>query len=309
MIVAVCLNPALDVTYSVTALQPGTSHRVRAVHRRPGGKGVNVASVLTQQHVPALVTGLAGRSTGDDLIAGLDAAGIPHRLLAISASTRQTVTIVSEDDATVLNEPGPKITDAEWQVFSALFASLLENAEAVTMSGSLPGGAPDDAYGQLVTLCRHAGVPVILDCEGPALTTALPAGPDIVKINEREAAAATGAPTTSTHTVVAAAGVLQAAGAIEVVITRGADGAVAVTSSGRYVTHPAETVPGNPTGAGDAFTAGLVAATAEGTDWPTRLRRASAWAAAAVAMPTAGVVDAPLASHFEIRTTIEELRL
>ena len=46
MILVVCLNPAIDVAYAVGALRPGTSHPVTAVHRRPGGKGVNVARVL-----------------------------------------------------------------------------------------------------------------------------------------------------------------------------------------------------------------------------------------------------------------------
>lgn len=307
MIVAVCLNPALDVTYSVTALRPGTSHRVQTVRRRPGGKGINVASVLTQQHVPALVTGPVGGSIGTDLAAGLDAAGVAHRFSPIAASARQTVTVVSHDDATVLNEPGPLLTDAEWDAFTAVFVRLLEDAEVVTMSGSLPGGVPDDAYGQLIAICRQAEVPVILDCEGAALGVALPAGPDIVKINEQEVAGTTGLPTDSMEEAVAAAEALQAQGATEVVITRGAAGVVAVTSSGRYAAHPAEAVTGNPTGAGDAFTAGLAAATAEDADWPARLRRASAWAAAAVAKPTAGVLDPQIAADHESRNTVEEI--
>lgn len=307
MILAVCLNPAVDVTYSVAALRPGTSHRVRTVRRRPGGKGINVASVLTQQRVPARVTGLIGGAIGDDLIAGLDAAGIGHRFSPIAATSRQTVTVVSEDEATVLNEPGPIVTGAEWEAFTVLFAGLLGGTEVVTMSGSLPGGVPDDAYGRLVAFCRDAGVPVILDCEGAALAAALPAGPDIVKINEHEAAATTGVPTESVPGVVDAATALQAQGAREVVITRGADGVVAVTASGRYAAHPAGAISGNPTGAGDAFTAGLAASTARAADWPTRLRRASAWAAAAVATPTAGVLDLPVATDHETRTTVEEL--
>lgn len=308
MIVAVCLNPAVDVTYTVSALRPGASHRVRTVRRRPGGKGVNVAAVLTQQQIPSRVTGLVGGSVGAELIAGLDAAGIAHGLCPVADSTRQTVTVVAEDEATVLNEPGPIVTEAEWPAFKTAFAASLQDADVVTISGSLPGGVPDDSYGQLVALCRGAAVPVILDCEGPALAAALPAGPDIVKINDHEAATTTGVPTDSLPGVVNAATTLRAHGAGDVVITRGAEGVVAVTSSGRYVVHPAAAVRGNPTGAGDAFTAGLAASTADGLDWPARLRRASAWAAAAVATPTAGVLDLRVADEHEDRTTIEEIQ-
>lgn len=307
MIVAVGLNPALDVTYTVAALRPGASHRVQTVRRRPGGKGVNVASVLHQQHVAALVAGPIGGSIGDELTAGLDDAGIPHRSTPIAASTRQTVTIVSDGDATVLNEPGPVVSDSEWAAFIGDFASALEGADVVTMSGSLPGGVPYDAYKQLVVICRRAEVPVVLDCEGPALAAALPAGPDIVKINEHEAAATTGVATDSVAGIVTAAEALRAQGAQDVVITRGGDGIVAVTASGGYLARPAEAVAGNPTGAGDAFTAGLAASIAAGLNWPDRLRRASAWAAAAVAMPTAGVLDPQVAADHEPRTIVEEI--
>jgi hypothetical protein len=46
MIVTVTPNLALDVTYELPELRPGHAHRVRAVHSRAGGKGVNVAPVL-----------------------------------------------------------------------------------------------------------------------------------------------------------------------------------------------------------------------------------------------------------------------
>jgi tagatose 6-phosphate kinase len=48
VIVAVCVNPAIDVTYRVPELSVGRSHRVREVHARAGGKGINVARVLHQ---------------------------------------------------------------------------------------------------------------------------------------------------------------------------------------------------------------------------------------------------------------------
>ena len=46
MILTVTPNVALDITYRVDQLTPGSSHRVRGVKERAGGKGINVASVL-----------------------------------------------------------------------------------------------------------------------------------------------------------------------------------------------------------------------------------------------------------------------
>ena len=50
-------------------------------------------------------------------------------------------------------------------------------------------------------------------------------------------------------------------------------------------------VRGNPTGAGDAVTAGIAGGLAHGRSWPDILRDAVALGAAAVAVPTAGEVD------------------
>lgn len=308
MILTVCLNPALDITYTVPELRPGGSHRVESVRRRAGGKGVNVAAVLHQQAGDACVTGPIGGSIGGDLAAGLDAAGIAHRFTTIGASTRQTVTVVADDEATVLNEPGPTLTNAEWTAFRTQFADLAAGAQVVTMSGSLPGGVPSDAYGELTAIAQDAGAVVILDCEGESLIEALHSGPAIVKINEHEAATTTGIETDPAETVFAAAEELHALGAREVVITRGAEGVAARTSHGRRFTGwSGRQVSGNPTGAGDAFTAGLAAAVTAGFDWPDRLRRASAWAAGAVAKPTAGEVDSAIVAEYETTITIEEL--
>ncbi|HEU5268259.1 MAG TPA: PfkB family carbohydrate kinase, partial [Jatrophihabitans sp.] len=73
MILAGCLNPAIDVTYHVAAHVPGQSHRVLSVTRRAGGKGVNVARVVRQLGEPVLVTGLLGGPTGAAIAADLAA--------------------------------------------------------------------------------------------------------------------------------------------------------------------------------------------------------------------------------------------
>ena len=77
MILTLTLNAALDVSYEVDALVPGTSHRVRAVRQRAGGKGINVARILHAAGHPVRVGGLAGGATGEILRAELAAVCIP----------------------------------------------------------------------------------------------------------------------------------------------------------------------------------------------------------------------------------------
>lgn len=293
MILTVTPNAALDLTYRVPVLRPGGSHRVSAVSARAGGKGVNVSRVLHTLGHDTLATGLVGGDTGAAIRADLAAAGIPEALVTVEAESRRTVTVVSDHEATVLNEPGPEVSSAQWSRFVAAFAALVERARVVVLAGSLPPGAPVEAYARLIGAAR---VPTILDTSGPALSAALPAGPDLVKPNAAELAAATGLPAGTPGEVTAAARRLLAGGARAVVVSLGEDGLLAVTESGTWHAR-VPPVSGNPTGAGDATVAALAIALARGRapvrpgGWGAVLGGAAALGAAAVAAPLAGDVD------------------
>ena len=83
VIVVVCLNPALDVTHHVAAVDWGGVNRPGAVHARPGGKGLNVARTLHALGADVLVLGLAGGITGAGVQAALGELGVPAAFTAI----------------------------------------------------------------------------------------------------------------------------------------------------------------------------------------------------------------------------------
>ncbi|MEP6797997.1 MAG: hexose kinase [Lapillicoccus sp.] len=291
MILTVTLNTALDVTYDVDALVPNGTHRVREVHTRAGGKGLNVASVLRAMEVPVIATGLVGGPTGDLVVADLDARGIPHDFVAIHGDSRRTVTIVSaaSGDATIFSEAGPLVSAEEWSAALATIGSLVADHDAtvVALSGSLPRGVPDTAYAQLVLAARDQGALTVVDAGGAVLAAAVRSHPDVVKPNLAELAAATG------HAdVIGGAAALRALGARDVVVSAGGDGVTVLTADGRVLgARPRQRLRGNPTGAGDAMVAAICAGLAEGDDWPATLAEAAAWSAAAVLQPLAGELD------------------
>jgi tagatose 6-phosphate kinase len=291
VILTVTLNPALDLTYAVDALVPHTTHRVRTVAERAGGKGLNVARVLHAAGEPVLATGLLGGPTGAAVQALADAAGLPSAFVPIAANTRRTVSVVDGADATGLWEPGPTITAAEWAAFAARFTALLAGARVVTLSGSLPAGLPPDAYAVLIRLAREHGVPVILDSSGAPLRHGLAAGPDLIKPNADELAALLDRDAAEIVDVAAVRGLL-AGGCGAVVVSRGHRGLLALTGTEGWQAVPPAAVTGNPTGAGDACVAALARGLRDRTPWPDLLADAVAMSAAAVAAPVAGAVDA-----------------
>ncbi|MFE2759890.1 1-phosphofructokinase family hexose kinase [Streptomyces halstedii] len=304
MILTVTLNTALDLTYSVPALVPHTSHRVGEMSERPGGKGVNVARVLRLLGHDTVVTGFAGGATGAvlrDLLAAL-----PHRpadaLVEVAGSTRRTVAVVDRatGDTTQLNEPGPHIGPDEWDAFLRTYRELLDGADAVALCGSLPPGIHVGAYADLIRIARSAGVPALLDTSGEPLRRGIAARPDLVKPNADELAQLTGArePLRATRDA-------RRRGAHSVVASLGADGLLAVTPDGIWRAAPPAPVRGNPTGAGDSAVAGLLSGLAEGLDWPGRLARAVSLATATVLAPTAGEFDHTVYEELLPRVTVE----
>jgi 1-phosphofructokinase family hexose kinase len=292
LILTVTLNAALDVTYHVDALVVHGTNRARDLHQRAGGKGINVARVVHALGHDVVVTGLAGGGTGADIRSDLATAGLRDELVDVAGESRRTVTIV-DDDATVVNEPGPVVTPGEWAGFVTRFAQLARSADVVVLAGSMPPGVPVDGYAQLG---RAAGErAVLLDTSGPPLLAGLAAQPAVVKPNRHELAEIGASPQ---H--------LRANGAGAVVVSAGADGLVAVTGEGSWRARPPERVAGNPTGAGDAVVAALAAGLAAGDPWPDRLRAAVALSAAAVLHPAAGAYDVDAYARFRPTVSVEE---
>lgn len=89
LILSVTPNPAMDVTYDVSHLTVGDVNRVDQVRRRAGGKGVNVARVVTQLGESALIVAPVGGAAGAEFATELDAAGLAHRLVPISGGDPQ----------------------------------------------------------------------------------------------------------------------------------------------------------------------------------------------------------------------------
>ena len=297
MILVVCLNPALDVTYHVDALVVGASLQVKAQRDRAGGKGVNVARVLHQLGAQFSVVGLAGGHRGQMITDELEAAGITGRWTSIDSETRRTVTVV-DTDATVLREIGPTCSSTEWNSFVASYSEALDEADVVVLSGSLPRGLPVDSYALLIELAAARSVRVVVDTAGAELVPAVGARPYLAKPNTDEAAAA--------WPGLDPLDAIVAAGARNALVSGGKAGLRAVLDGRQFVVQ-APVVVGNPTGAGDALTAGLAAGIAAWREWPTILCDAVAVAAGSVALPYAGGFDREVADKVRPQITIEEL--
>jgi 1-phosphofructokinase len=280
MIVTVSPNPSMDRTMCIDRLPHGDIVRSLRSYSEPSGKGVNVAVALHTNAIDVITVLPAGGFTGVQITGTLSDLGVPCIAVPIAQEIRSNVSLVEPDGTvTKINEVGPSLDDAE---AASLGRAVLEKVGAddwLVLCGTLPAGAVERLYIDLVKGAHGRKAQVAVDTSGEALRNVLPHGPNLVKPNAEELAELTGRALATLGDVVDAAAELRRLGARAVLASLGSDGAILLDDSGCYFGHARVDRVVSAVGAGDALLAGFLAGGANG---PRALREGLAWAAAAV---------------------------
>jgi 1-phosphofructokinase family hexose kinase len=291
-ILCVTANVAVDRTLNVPGFTAGGVWRALDVHAAAGGKGLNVARALLRLGRRVRCTGPLGGAAGGRVAKLAEAEGLPARWTWIGEETRTSVIVVgSGGSATVINEPGPAISDAEWARFVVDVACEAMECATTCISGSMPSGYPGGGLARLIGAAAAGGRPVWVDSSDAALAEAVAAAPAGIKINGEEAETLLGRPVRDLTEALAAAQEIVRHGPEAVSITIGAGGAVLVNSAGEWHAAPPPILPVNPVGSGDCFLAGLVASLSEGRGAAEALRLATACGAANALAMRAGDIE------------------
>ena len=249
----------------------------------PGGAGANVAAGLAREGLTATMVGCVGDDGAETATRALRALGVALALRTVPGAATGTVVVLVEADGdrSMACDRGANLALEPTDVPDELLAAHRH----LHVSGYSLFGRPRAATLDVLARARSLGLTVSLDpasvaplhLYGPARFRADIAGCDLLLPNAQEAQALTGAPTPA-----GAARVLAAEHAA-VAVSCGADGAL--WASGVDVTaRPAHGVTVVDTvGAGDAFTAGALAALLDGADGAGCLQRGLTAAARCVA--------------------------
>ncbi|MFT3688704.1 1-phosphofructokinase family hexose kinase [Paenirhodobacter sp.] len=279
MIHTICLNPAIDQTVGLAELVPGEVLRADFVRLDPGGKAVNVASVLADWGLPVTVHGLLGADNADGFEALFTRKGIADAMIRMPGATRTNIKILETGGRTTdVNLPG---FAADAAAADAVRAGLNAVTGLAVVSGSQPAGLPADTTARIVADLAGQGARVVLDVSGAPLTEALsaPVLPYAVKPNRHELEAFAGRSLADRAELVAVARDLLARGIGLVVVSLGTEGAVFLSAEGGVQVRPLALATGSTVGAGDAMVAGITAGLSEGLPLADLARRATAFAA------------------------------
>lgn len=293
MIVSLTPNTTLDLTVFVPELAPNTTIRATRTYHSMGGKPTDAAWILGRMGVGSLALGLAAGAVGAKVKSMLEALGVRTDFIEVNGETRINTIIMDEASGahTTITTASMQVKPEHVGALLERYAAVLPNASVVITGGSLPPGMSPDFYAEAIQLARENDVPLIFDAAEPNLSAGLAARPHFIKPNEHELAALVGRKLkTDAELYEAGRAILEQYGT-QVVITMGADGALAVLDGRRYRIPPIAVEVSSPAGAGDAVLAGLAHAIHHKTPLEAGLRLGIAAATAVCLQPGTAAYD------------------
>ena len=263
MILTVTPNAAVDKTFRIEGFCLDRVHRPSAAYTVAGGKGINVARVYQTLGGQALCTGFLGGAQGQIVARALAAEKLNGQFVPCEGETRLCIAVIDPTTGTQteINEPGPEISSrAVSQLLRRVQSLLSQQAfDFVVLSGSLPRGAPDTLYAELISLAKQKGVRTVLDSSGAALREGIAANPWMVKPNRAEMDSLLGAPCIEEEDCIARARRLCDGGVTIVALTLGAAGAVLAFGQGRALKAAPPAIEfASAVASGDAFLAAFL---------------------------------------------------
>lgn len=260
-IVTVTLNPAIDQTVFLDYLVVGQVNRTRRHHRQPGGKGINVSSMLGQYGIPNTATGFLGNDNPRLFEELFRSQHIRDEFIRIPGETRTGIKIVDEGsrETTDINFPGLEPNADEGRAFEKKLRSLVKPGRWFVLAGSLPAGFSIGFFEEIIALIKTGGALVAADTSGEALKIAIRSGADLVKPNQHELAEFLGHDLPDFASRVAAARELQRDKVPHVILSLGSEGALFITPEKALMASAPPVKVMSTVGAGDSLLAGCLA--------------------------------------------------
>jgi 1-phosphofructokinase family hexose kinase len=308
-VITITLNPAIDRTLSIPGFAAGRVNRVAESRSHAGGKGVNVACFLADLGAEVVATGFLGAENPEIFEATFASRGIVDRFVRVPGPTRVGLKIVDDQagQTTDINFQGLTPTKQELGQLLERICQLVESGETdgwLVLSGSVPAGAPDGVYAEMIDRIVPLFGRVILDTSGQPLREALASGPAILKPNVEELSALVGRPLETLADTQAAGKSLLRIGTELVVVSMGGDGALFIDYDRTLLARPPKVQVRSTVGAGDAMVGGIVYGLLQGFNPVEHARFATASGAYAVTHIGPGVAD-----QDELRKLVEQVEI
>ena len=267
MIYTVTFNPSLDYIVSVNDFQLGLTNRTDSELILPGGKGINVSTILMNLGIDSTAFGFAAGFTGEKIIREVEAMGIRSDCIKIDSGISRINLKLKNIDGTEINGSGPEISEEKIEELLRKL-DILGEGDILVLAGSIPASMPADMYSTIMERLQHKNVTFIVDATKDLLINVLKYKPFLIKPNNHELGELFDVKLTTREEVIPYGKKLQKQGARNVLISMAGEGAVLVAEDGSVYEAPApKGTLVNAVGAGDSMVAGFTAGWIEKKDY------------------------------------------
>lgn len=259
MIYTVTFNPSLDYIVSVSDFQLGLTNRTTSELLLPGGKGINVSTVLMNLGIQNTALGFVAGFTGDEICRKVEELGITTDFIRIDTGISRINMKLKSIDGTEINGMGPSISGEKLEELQKKLDTL-QNGDVLILAGSIPSSIPDMIYRDIMKSLQGRKVLIAVDATKDLLLNVLEYHPFLIKPNNHELGEIFQVKLTAREEVIPYAKKLQEKGARNVLVSMAGEGAVLVAEDKTVFHMPAPSGKlVNAVGAGDSMVAGFIA--------------------------------------------------
>ena len=301
MIYTVTINPSIDYIVSTENFSLGKTNRTTEEKMFPGGKGINVSTVLTNLGISNIALGFIAGFTGNEIKRLSQQRGILCDFIPLPNGNNRINIKLKNYDGTEINGLGPDIPNEKLQ---ELLKKLdhLRDGDSLILAGSISSSVPSNIYQIILEELISKKINVVVDATKDLLMNTLHFRPFLIKPNRHELEEAFDTTIESKEEAIRYARHLQRLGARNVMVSLSGDGAVFVSEEGENF--EANVPPGkliNAVGSGDSMIAGFLAGFETTGDYEQAFRMA-------VAAGSASAYSEELATKDEIMKLLPYVR-
>lgn len=259
MIYTVTFNPALDYILELDKLEIGKIQKSKTELILPGGKGINVSTVLTNLEVENIALGYKAGFVGAEIERLLRNMNVKTDFIDLEEGNSRINVKISGEEETAINTNGPKISESKILELLEKLKTLNEN-DYLVLSGSIPSSIKDDIYEKICRIVKKQNVKIVADATKNLLVQALKYNPFLIKPNNEELGEIFGVEIHTKEDAYVYGKKLKEMGAQNVLVSMGKIGAALIDEAGQeYFIKSPEGKRVNTVGSGDSMVAGFIA--------------------------------------------------
>lgn len=185
MIYTVTFNPALDYILELDKLEIGKIQKSKNELILPGGKGINVSTVLTNLDTDNVALGYKVGFVGAEIERRLKEMKIKTDFIELEEGNSRINVKIAGEEETAINTNGPKIDEEKITELLEKLKKLEEN-DILVLSGSIPSSLKDDIYEKICNIVQKQNVKIVVDATKNLLLQSLKYKPFLIKPNNEE---------------------------------------------------------------------------------------------------------------------------